>query len=161
MKILGFMIFFTARRVIMTTIAYHHKDKQVAVDSRVCSGNVISTDNYNKSIKNSSGTWFLCGCICDIEDFVNLKKNVSVDKSLNLEVSGLRVSEDVVYYVFMNEGIFCEEVQNYDIALGSGRDFALAAMDHGKSAKEAIKYAMTRDNCTGGRIRVFNVGVKS
>lgn len=141
----------------MTTIVYHREDGQIAIDSRCCSGGVINTDSYNKTIKNNSGLWFLCGATCDIEDFIKLKKNDSVSKELELEVSGLRVSNGIVYYVFMNEGVFCEQIQCHDIALGSGRDFALAAMDFGKSAKEAVKYAMTRDVYTGGRVRVFNV----
>lgn len=141
----------------MTTIAYHHEDRQIAIDSRACSDGFIATDSYNKTIKNNNGLWLLCGAVCDMEDFVKLKKSSCVSKEIELEVSGLRVSNGVVYYVFMNEGIFCEQMQDYDITLGSGRDFALAAMDFGKSAKESVKYAMTRDVYTGGRVHVFNI----
>lgn len=35
------------------------------------------------------------------------------------------------------------------IAIGSGWAWATAAMDHGKTAVEAIEYAATRDNSTG------------
>ncbi len=38
------------------------------------------------------------------------------------------------------------------LAIGSGWQFAIAAMDFGKSAKQAIEYAMTRDNGTGGGV---------
>lgn len=42
-------------------------------------------------------------------------------------------------------------------AIGSGRDFALAAMHLGKSAREAVEVAMTFDNNTGGD--VIEIGV--
>lgn len=38
-------------------------------------------------------------------------------------------------------------------AIGSGRDFALAAMDMGATAKEAVEMAAKRDVYTGGTIR--------
>jgi len=84
-------------------------------------------------------------------------KNEIISKDLELDVSGLRITNSVVYFVFIADCVFCEQIIKYNKGLGSGRDFAIAAMDHGKSAKEAVKYAMTRDTYTGGRIRVFNV----
>lgn len=141
----------------MTTIAYHHGDGEIAIDSRAVSGGTISTEKKNKVVKNNLGTWFLCGSVCDIADFVKLKKNDILHKDLELTVAGLRITDDVVCWVFINDGIFCEEIIDYTMAIGSGGDFALAAMDHGKSAKEAVKYAMTRDVYTGGRVRVFKV----
>ena len=46
---------------------------------------------------------------------------------------------------------FCNE------SFGSGSSFALSAMDFGKSAKDSVKYAMTRDIYTGGKIKVIKV----
>lgn len=40
-------------------------------------------------------------------------------------------------------------------ALGSGWQWAMAAMDHGKSATQAVEYAITRDVCTGGEIETI------
>lgn len=37
-------------------------------------------------------------------------------------------------------------------AVGSGRDFALAAMACGKTAREAVEIAMSFDNGTGGKV---------
>ena len=42
-------------------------------------------------------------------------------------------------------------------AVGSGAVFAIAAMDCGKSAVEAIRIAKKRDVNTGGRIRTIKV----
>ena len=45
----------------------------------------------------------------------------------------------------------------YSISKGSGSDFALALIDMGKSAKESIEYAMTRDIYTGGKVHVYDI----
>ena len=37
-------------------------------------------------------------------------------------------------------------------AIGSGWKWAIAAMDHGRNAVEAVKYASKKDTLTGGRI---------
>lgn len=41
-------------------------------------------------------------------------------------------------------------------ALGSGENWAMAAMDLGYSAKEAVRYAITRDRGTGGKIHTIH-----
>lgn len=42
-------------------------------------------------------------------------------------------------------------------AIGSGAKFAIAAMDCGKCAKDAIKIAKRRDSATGGNIKVIKI----
>jgi hypothetical protein len=42
-------------------------------------------------------------------------------------------------------------------AMGSGRRFALAALDLGKSPREAVAYACTRDVFSGGEITVLTI----
>lgn len=37
-------------------------------------------------------------------------------------------------------------------AIGSGRDFAIASMDYGNTAKAAVEYAASRDLYTGGEV---------
>lgn len=41
------------------------------------------------------------------------------------------------------------------VCFGSGGDWATAALDMGKGAEEAVEYAMTRDNCSGGHVTVI------
>ncbi|MHB0775258.1 20S proteasome subunit A/B [Halomonas sp. WWR20] len=43
------------------------------------------------------------------------------------------------------------------IAYGTGWKWALAAMDHGKNAIEAVEYATTRDHDTGGNIQSVEI----
>ena len=78
-------------------------------------------------------------------------------KQKKLDINGILIEKGMAYSLFVEEErIFKSEI-NYNDAFGSGFRFALAAMDHGKSAKEAIEYAMTRDIYTGGNIQVIDV----
>ncbi|MNJ79145.1 hypothetical protein D3C77_770710 [compost metagenome] len=43
-------------------------------------------------------------------------------------------------------------------AIGSGAPYALAAMDMGASAEDAVRAAMKRDIYTGGKIRTLRIG---
>ncbi|GAI22667.1 unnamed protein product, partial [marine sediment metagenome] len=42
-------------------------------------------------------------------------------------------------------------------AIGSGSAYALAAMDMGASAEEAVRAAMKRDIYTGGKVRTMRI----
>lgn len=139
----------------MTTIAYHHKDKTISVDSRTTQGNLISTDEANKVVRNGIGVWFVSGLVADAPYLTMLNHN---DKpSVELGCSALLIKNSVAYLVTILDG-FCIHTQvDYNISIGSGSDFALAAMDFGKGSKDAIKYAMTRDSATGGKIQTVKV----
>jgi len=140
----------------MTTIAYHHKDKQIAVDSLVTQGGRVTTDKFNKIITNELGVWVICGVTCDYERFVTLKPLDVID--VQLEVSAILIRDKKAFSVYQNKDChYCEDELTYDDTHGSGADFATSAMDFGKSAKEAVEYAMTRDVYTGGKIQVFDV----
>lgn len=43
------------------------------------------------------------------------------------------------------------------MAIGSGKNFALAFMDTGMSAEEAVRATCKRDIYTGGTIRTFKI----
>ncbi len=143
----------------MTTIAYDHENKQIAVDGRTTTGQIIATDKAIKWIERDGDYWFLCGSVCDREKFVDHFLDESPQKpDQEIECSGIAVRNGEVYYcVIDNDGAPRATKIDYSDAMGSGYAFALAAMDHGKTAREAVKYASTRDSATGGRIRVFDV----
>jgi hypothetical protein len=140
----------------MTTLAYDHTKKQIAIDSRITSNGTIRTDSYNKIIRNEIGVWFFTGKCCDEELLSTLKHDDRVEVAP--DVTALLIHDKKVYLVLVNEEGYCEWFEvNHDCAYGSGQDFALAALDFGKSAEDAVKYAMTRDIYTGGDIQVANV----
>lgn len=139
----------------MTTIAYHHKDKQVAVDSRAVSGSIIRSDNCNKVIKRGKRIYFMIGEAPDHERFVNeAEQGKGTDE---LECSGLMIDNGKLFQVNQTEHRYVFDEIKESMATGSGGNFAMAAMDFGQTAKQAVQYAAKRDIYTGGRIRVFNV----
>lgn len=140
----------------MTTIAYHHKDKEIAVDSRFTRDSVISTDNANKIIKKDGVTFVLSGYCKSYADLVDMWFSGEANKSI--ECTAFVVSEGSVYEYGLDSEkcISCEKIEE-NLTKGSGDYWALAAMDFGCSAKEAVKYAITRDIYSGGKVRVINV----
>lgn len=140
----------------MTTIAYHYGDGQIAVDSRITAGGRIVSDSDDKTIKNKIGLWFFSGDASDCADLAVLNHNDKV--SAIPECAAFLIVAGNVYLVVVNDDMYCQHsFLDYNYAIGSGGDFALAAMDFGKSAKEAVKYAMTRNCYSGGKVRVFKV----
>jgi len=137
----------------MTTIAFHHKDGQIAVDSRTISGNLINTDASNKIHKLNDLLIILSGMTCDFDIFVSEYPDIKTD----VDCSGFLVEDKKTYHICVKNGNLKKSQINYNDAEGSGYAFAISAMDHGKSAKESVEYAMTRDNCTGGKIQVIDV----
>lgn len=141
----------------MTTIAYNHKDKEIAVDSRFTKSDLITTDKGNKVIKRDGVTFIMAGSCKDYEKLVDAY--LGAPNSFNsIECSAFVIDKCVVYeYGFDCNKNACKEVADGNMTLGSGGDFALSAMDFGCSAKDAVKYAMTRDIYSGGKVRVIKV----
>lgn len=140
----------------MTTIAYHHGDGQIAVDSRMTHHGLAKSDQFDKTIKNKKGLWIFAGNASDMGLLSGL--NHFDETKIIPECSAFLISGGKVYDVHVNEHKICEYFElTHSDTKGSGSDLALAAMDFGKSAREAVKYAATRDIYTGGRIRVYNV----
>ena len=138
----------------MTTIAYNHKDKEIAVDSRLTRGYTIISDNFNKIIKSNNGTFILAGYTADCE---LVAKSFPNEPHRECNCSGFVVSDKFVYWLsFEDEKIMLTKCE-YNEAAGSGQDHALTAMDLGLSAKDSVKMAAKRDVSTGGKIRVIKV----
>ena len=137
----------------MTTIAYNHKDKEIAYDSRVTKGRFIATDNQNKRISSKGVDFFLSGdnnCILQVVD--NWPEiNDGID------CCGFVVVEGVVKWLSSGGNWSGLDDCEYSEAAGSGEDYAITAMDLGCSAKDAVKMAAKRDCGTGGKINVFKV----
>ena len=139
----------------MTTIAYHHGDKQIAIDSRTTSGGRINTDKAEKIIKRGRRKYYMCGSTCDYDRFVNEAENG--EGTIELEAWCFMVEGGKVYKVTQERKRYLFSLMTFNESMGSGSDYALAAMDFGQSAKQAVQYAAKRDIYTGGKIRVFNV----
>jgi len=138
----------------MTTIIYDKKYNQIALDQRITLDGIITSDENNKVIINDIGVWFLSGSLKDYHEFSELNHNDKVKK--RFDVSALLIRDGKVYLVAIAGNNLCYHLHlTYSDGVGSGCYFALSALDFGKTAKEAVEYAKTRDSHTGGKVRVF------
>ena len=138
----------------MTTIIYDHKNKQIACDSMVTIGSRIASYSFNKFIRVGDKTWFICGSPSWTDVIVNLKNGDKIPDYIK-DVGVLMLTKGSLYYCVEDDGYFAISKCDYNIGVGSGRTLAIAALDHGKTARHAIEYAATKDCYTGGDIRVF------
>ena len=133
----------------MTTIVY--KDGVIAWDSRVTGGDTILCDSSNKCHIVGPLMFWCAGTVGDFGEFFRAYLG---DKKLTREVqvSAFVLDSGKLYVVGTEDlGIWRSEVL-YPRAIGSGTDFALAAMDCGLDAKGALKIAAGRDVNTGGKL---------
>lgn len=138
----------------MTTIAYDHKNNQVAVDSRATAGTKIISDKAHKYIEKDGAMWFFTGAIADFDQLIALNHNDKPD--IIPDCAAIKVCDDGVYLVTFN-GDYCSVCPlRYSYSIGSGENYATSSMDFGSSAKDAVKYASTRDCHTGGKVHVFD-----
>jgi len=148
----------------MTTIAY--KDGVIAWDSRVTASNLIVDDDYDKHIVIADIHFFVAGATEFSEDFCNAYAARSPTVK-DMEVSAIVVEANGKLFkssVEESGGQFRIWRSPYrqgcpPFALGSGRDFAIAFMDMGLTAEEAVQRVMKFDAETGGRVHTFQVPV--
>lgn len=139
----------------MTTIAYD--GEFVAVDSRETFNGIICSDSVDKTYIKEQGIFIMTGSTCECEKFAdNFKDGEKTD--IDHDTLGFMVKNGIVYMVGISDGKFWICKQSGQIyAIGSGGQFALAAMDHGRSAVAAVEYAMTRDCRSGGEVKFIHV----
>ena len=149
----------------MTTIIYDHKRKQIACDSRTTIGSLIIDDESIKFKQAGDKLWFISGSKGDADTFINhyeplTKGNDFMDvDAIFLITNGS--FEGGVYMAIKNEDhIYKECIVDHNYATGSGDVFALSALDFGKTAKEAVEYAITRDIYSGGKVHVYDIKSK-
>lgn len=146
----------------MTTIAWD--GKTLAADSLVTRG-FTQVDMMNKIITgmNDGLIFALCGDRSDYER-ISLWIELKVESLKEARDTYPIKDEDSEILMITKAGVFHYEGDckghtskiNHKFAIGSGYQFALAAMDHGKTAVEAVEYAMTRDTSTGGKVNYFH-----
>lgn len=142
----------------MTTIAY--KDGIIAYDSRQTRDNRIVTDNVNKCSVVNGVSFFLSGVVSDEKALIDAY--FGTPASAAVECSGFVVDAGKLMRIGHDDdtGIWKQDLDptNPD-AIGSGTSYAIAAMDMGASAEEAVHAAMKRDIYTGGTVRTLQIEV--
>lgn len=141
----------------MTTIIYEHKSKTIACDSRAVADGVIGSDNCIKWRYKNENLFFFAGLICEFDDFMSLLGAKSKSE-LNFQTTSIMVNNGKAYLCGIDEddGWWQEEL-SFNVAIGSGKNFALSALDFDKDPREAIEFAATRDIYTGGKCHVFDI----
>lgn len=144
----------------MTTIAC--KDGVIAYDSRCTRGTTITDDDCEK-LETVKGVHFLCtGCTCDFDALIAAYFGTAA--SAPVEASGYAVDDDTLWLIGHDDktGFWKNRIRlDTCDAIGSGSAFALAAMDMGATAAEAIEVAKMRDTSTGGRVRTVLLNTKT
>lgn len=146
----------------MTTIAY--KDGIIVYDSRVTASNgVIIDDNFDKVHVEADLIFIYCGSPTDIEDFAKsyIDWKVCRDTELDLEAMVYDCKASTLFRSSIDPDTkapfkFKYRLDNH-YAMGTGSRFALAFMDTGMSAYEAVKATAKRDSYTGGIIKTFKL----
>lgn len=140
----------------MTTIAY--KDGVIAYDSRQVRGSAIVSDSCSKCQVVDGVSFFLAGAVCD--EAALIAAYFGKASTAPVECSGYVVDAGKLMLVGHDDktGIWLQDLDpaNPD-AIGSGAPYALAAMDMGASAVDAVLAAMKRDIYTGGIIKTVKV----
>lgn len=137
----------------MTTIAY--RDRVIAYDSLVTCNDIVVYKDYDKKRVVDGVTFIFTGSLSEYDALIN---NWFSSKQKEARCGAFVVDEHGQLYEcgHQNGKTWKEKIflDNY-LAIGSGHQFALMAMDLGLSAEEAVIKASERCIYTGGIIRTF------
>lgn len=139
----------------MTSIAY--KSGIVAYDSRETLDGIVWDDECEKKFERNGVVYFLAGSSNDANRIMEAYETGLLEDCDPFQ--GLVVDKGKVYRIVPGEGALLieEERMTNHFAVGSGWHLALSHMDAGKTAKEAVQYAKTRDTNTGGKVKTYTI----
>jgi len=146
----------------MTTIVYDHKNKQIACDSRSTISGTIIDDESIKYRQVGDKLWFISGRVGDADTFIkHYKPLTSANENMDVSCIFVITEGDCVGGVYMaikdSDNTYAECITDHNYAQGSGDSWALAALDFGCTAKEAVEYAITKDCYSGGKVHVYDI----
>lgn len=106
------------------------------------------------------GVLFFCsGSDGDMPELLDLYAKGAVKSPRNLSASAFFVKDGQANMLVCSVDLDIEtSVLQESDGMGTGSDWAIAALDFKKTAKEAVEYAATKDIYTGGIIREFKIG---
>lgn len=142
----------------MTVIAYDAKTKTLAVDSLYTNGERIGYVKKFRVLNDGRAVVVIAG---DYALGRKAMKLVEAGKPLT-DTIGAGVTVVLMHLSGKQKGqvFVCEDGPDpqrvkQSEAWGSGSDFAIAALDAGASAEEAVKIACKRSASCGGKVHVF------
>ncbi|TMO59369.1 proteasome subunit alpha [Pseudoalteromonas aurantia] len=139
----------------MTTIAFHYPSQIICTDSFTTTHDCIVTAHAKKYFDVEQGRVFATGNCAEI---YHLKKHWNDGEFKPIMCEFFMVDKHKkIFFGEVRRGFKYLEPLEQNWAIGSGAKWAIAAMDFGKDAVEALSYACTRDKSTGGALQSFNV----
>lgn len=141
----------------MTTIAY--KNGIMACDGRATNqhGHIVDSGSQ-KIIRLKNGDLLgAAGDAADLHKLASFWNSTDSDERfpyIDATTAAILVSRKSGLITYMNSSGPSSLDTDYH-SIGSGSAFALSAMDLGKSAIEAVRFATTRDIFSGGKISHF------
>lgn len=144
----------------MSVIVYHKRSGIIATDGRSTMGSYIANDDTEKYFKHEGKHFFFCGSPSHKESFLNIHFGINIDSPYIIDKPdfyALVYDNGVVYNYSTPNGVPSKDAIDCDISIGSGEDFAIAAIDLGFSAEVAVKAAIKRDSGCGGTIRFYKL----
>lgn len=143
----------------MTTIAY--KNGIIAYDSRMCRGDLILSDEYEKKHEVDGVIFIVSGITASISKIIDkyFKKSIDLPVEANAVVFDGKQLSQIGFDPKGEPPNLWESPIHFHIpdAWGSGADHAITAMDMEATAEEAVKWAMKRDVNTGGKINTIKI----
>ena len=141
----------------MTTLAWD--GITLAADSQQTAGDLVWNGSVKKILKNVGPFDALAGCgnLGEMEAYlptIYRSSSLPLLRQVQLppkDVEFLGIINGVCYSI--GDGGICKAPSK--CAAGSGEHLAIAAMDFGKTAVEAVKYAATRDIHTNNRVTYY------
>ena len=143
----------------MTTIAYD--GRYIAIDSRITCGNWISSDDFDKTTETDDWVLFWSGSLHAKEEFeLAFFNHGKVNEPSESSLYAFNKKTGKLFDVGSTECVIFKTPITYKDAKGSGACHAITAMDFGKSAVDAVRAAIQRNNSTGGAIRCYDTKTK-
>lgn len=139
----------------MTTIAYNHKDKQIAVDSRLTCGDLIVSDEDEKFTYDKSNLFFFSGFSCDTQKLIDAYNGADVIGDVG--ATAIVVSNGSASLVTFEDRQVKITKLGYNYAIGRGDEFAASAMSLGLNAKQAVEHSAKHMASTGGKIHLYDI----
>lgn len=141
----------------MTTIAY--RNNVIAFDSRITADDTILYDDFDKSRTVDGVTFVICGELSGYDDLIAAYFGTK-PAAPNTDNAALVVDSGKIWCIGIGEDGACWRspvMLDRPYALGSGSAYALAAMDLGVGAADAVQCAKARDPFSGGLVRTISI----
>lgn len=144
----------------MTTFAYSKKENAIAIDGRMTRGGMVASDSDNKYVETPSGVYFTIGCVSACNRLIRAVEDGDeyVDEDNNWDCH-IILASNPPKEIYVNDCgyIESEDITEEFLTSGSGESYALSALDMGKTVRQSVQYATTRDIYSGGKIVVYDI----